>query len=227
MQVLDPDIVVELHGISVGVSAGGFVLGAVLWLTGWLGHRFWIVLITTLVAGILGMISAPGSRLQPVLVGLLSSVAAGLLALSLVRVLAFAAGGFTACLALRTFAPASWHEPLLAFLIGGLVGLFLFRVWTMVLTSFLGAVLMGYFGLCLADGIGRVDAVALVRERGTALSWACGGATFAGFIIQFIIDRWRIRRDRWRLDRYPYSYRRRHYDQPWWWYWGMSIRRAG
>ena len=75
--------------------------------------------------------------------------------------------------------------------------------------------LMGYFGLCLADSLGRVDAVALVREHGAALSWACGGVTLAGFVIQFIMDRWRIRRDRWRLDRYPYSHRRlRGYDHP-------------
>jgi hypothetical protein len=228
MQLLTPDIVAELRGLSISVSAGGCALGLVLWVTGWWGHRFWIVLFTTLLAGILGMISAPGSRLQPVLVGLLSAVAAGLLALSLVRVVAFGAGGFAAWLALHTFAPASWNEPFLCFLAGGLVGLFLFRVWTMVLTSFLATQLMGYFGLCLADSLGKLDGLALSEQRGTALSWACGLATLGGFIVQFLLERWRMRRDRWRHERYPYSARRaRAQEQPWWGQWGMGNRRAG
>jgi hypothetical protein len=228
MQLLAPDVFLELRGLSHTLSLCGFAVGLVLWLTGWMGHRFWIVLITTVLAGVLGMISAPGSRLQPVLVGLLSAVAAGLLALSLVRLVAFGAGGVTAWLALRALAPVSWQEPFLCFLGGGLAGLFLFRVWTMVLTSFLGVQLMGYFGLCLADTLGKVDATTLIQERGTSLSWACGVATLAGFVIQFLLERWRPKRDRFRQDRHSYGSRRsRAYDQPWWSGWGASTRRAG
>jgi hypothetical protein len=228
MQLLSPDVFMDLRGLSQSLSLGGIAVGLVLWLTGWMGHRFWIVLITTVLAGILGMISAPGSRLQPALVGLFSAVAAGLLALSLVRLVAFGAGGLAAWLALRALAPVAWQEPFLCFLAGGLAGLLLFRVWTMVLTSFLGAQLMGYFGLCLADSLGKVDGATLIQERGTSLSWACGVATLSGFMIQFMLERGRNKRDRWRQDRHSYSSRRaRTHDQPWWGGWGANTRRAG
>ena len=50
--------------VSLLVSAIWFAsivltLGLALWLTGWRLHRFWIVLATTLVAGITGLASGP------------------------------------------------------------------------------------------------------------------------------------------------------------------------
>jgi len=63
---------------------------------------------------------------QPLLAGLLLAVAAGLLALALVRVIAFAAGGIAAVYGVRLLPPAPWQEPLICFLGGGLLGLLLF-----------------------------------------------------------------------------------------------------
>src|SRR5205085_3044818 len=97
-----------------------------------------------LMAGIFGLLSPPAGRLPPLVLGLLLAVAAGVLALALVRVVAFAAGGAAAWLAVHTFAPPAWDEPLVCFIVGGLAGLLLFRVWTMVLTSFAGTLLMSY-----------------------------------------------------------------------------------
>jgi hypothetical protein len=147
MQFIVPDIIAEGRGLSVPVCVAGIAIGFLLWLTGWWAHRFWIVLVSTVVAGVVGLLKGPGFRIQPLLAALLLAVAAGLLALALVRVVAFAAGGMAAWMAVQALAPPSWHEPLVCFLVGGLVGLFLFRVWTMMLTSFMGALWMGYFGL--------------------------------------------------------------------------------
>jgi len=49
----------------------------------------------------------------------------------------------------------TWDEPLVSFVAGGLVGLVLFRVWMMALTSILGTLLVGYSSLCLADKLGK------------------------------------------------------------------------
>src|SRR5437879_5639923 len=98
MQFVSPDILSEVGGFSPAVSGPGFVLGFLFWLLGWRGHRFWIVLIATVAAGVIGLNSVPAHTMQPILVSLLLAVAVGAMALALVRVVAFGAGGAAACL---------------------------------------------------------------------------------------------------------------------------------
>src|SRR2546421_652405 len=88
MQLLAPDILEEAGEISVAVTAASFAIGFLLWLLGWRGHRFWIVLAATIGAGVVGLYAAPAHRTHPLLAGLLLAVAAGALALALVRVIA-------------------------------------------------------------------------------------------------------------------------------------------
>jgi hypothetical protein len=194
MQLIAPDVLGDLHGLSVPLCAFGAVGGLALWVTGWWAHRFWIVLVTTVAAGTFGLLSAPTERVQPLVASLLLALAAGVLALALVRVVAFAAGGIATWMLLKTFGPAGWDDPLLSILIGGLVGLVMFRLWTMALTSFAGTMLMAYFGLCFADGIGKLDATAFVEGRDVLLNWACGAATVAGIFVQLAVERFRRRR---------------------------------
>ena len=231
MQLIVPDIITEGRGLSVPVCAAGVAVGLLLWLTGWWGHRFWIVLVATVAAGILGLLKGPVYRVQPLVAALLLAVAAGTLALALVRVVAFVAGGVAAWMAVKSLAPAAWQEPLLCFLAGGLVSLLLFRVWTMVLTSFAGTMAMAYFGLWLGDGLGRLDAVALASQSDVLLTWACAAAVLAGFVIQFLMERRRVRRQRF-LEEQEYHYSenalKRYYEQRHWWQWGRRpFRRAG
>ena len=84
MQLFSPDVLSDIHGLSMGLSITAIVIGLLVWLTGWWGHRFWVVLVTTLLAGIFGLSSSPAHRIQPLVVGLLLAVAAGVLALALV-----------------------------------------------------------------------------------------------------------------------------------------------
>src|SRR4029077_18341819 len=80
--------------LSLGLLIFGLVIGLLLWLLGGWGHRFCIVLVTTLVAGVGGLYYGPQWGLQPLVAGLLLGVAAGALALALVRVLIFIGVGF-------------------------------------------------------------------------------------------------------------------------------------
>src|SRR5690242_15573319 len=134
MQLVAPDILMEARGLSVGVSATAFVLGLALWTLGWWRHRFWIVLVATLLAGVFGLAAGPSSGVQPMVAAVLLAVAAGALALPLSRLLTFAAGGLALWIAVHAALPA-WDEPLLCFLAGGLLALVLFRHSTMLVSS--------------------------------------------------------------------------------------------
>src|SRR5262249_52625630 len=145
-----------------------------LWLLGWRNHRFWVVLAATVTAGIYGLAEAPALQAQPLAMAVLLAVAAGVLALSVVRLVAFASGGLFGLVLSQALAP-SWGQPLMAFLVGGLAAHLLFRLWVMALTSFCGTLLMAYTGLCLADRLGKLNAVDWTEKRTVLLNWLCGG----------------------------------------------------
>jgi hypothetical protein len=194
MSLIAPDILAEGRDFTIGFCAVGATVGLLIWLTGWRLHRFWIVLVATVTAGIFGLLKAPVVGVQPLLAGLLLAVAAGLLALALVRVIAFAAGGIAAVYGVRLLSPAPWQEPLICFLGGGLLGLLLFRWWTMVLTSFAGTLLMGYFGIWLAEDLGYIDALAFVQVQEPMVNPVFAAVTLAGAAIQLLVDRKLLRR---------------------------------
>jgi MFS family permease len=194
MQLLAPDILAEARGLPVSISGTGLALGLALWLSGWRGHRFWIVLATTLLAGIFGLASGPAPGAQPLVSAVLLAVGAGVLALYLSRVVAFVAGGLALWVAVHAAAPA-WDQPLACFVAGGLVALVLFRSCIMVLTSLAGTLLMAYSGFCLADRLGKLDAVAWTGKHALWLNWACVGLALLGWLVQFLMDRRRRQRE--------------------------------
>lgn len=195
MQLLAPDLLADARELSAAVTAAGLGLGLLLWLLGWWGHRFWIVLGATLAGGIAGLASSPAYGIQPLVAGLLAAVAAGVLALALVRVLAFAAGSLAAGLVMHAVAP-SWDLPLVSMLVGGLVGVFLFRLGTMALTSTVGALLVGYCALSLLDRLGTLNAVPWADAHALLLNWLCGGGAVLGVLAQFVLERRRLRKKR-------------------------------
>src|SRR5262249_32353625 len=113
---------------------------------------------------------------------------------------------------------------LICLLAGGLVGLLLFRIWMMALTSLLGTLLMGYAGLCLADHFGRLDCVAWSEQNAALLNGACGVGALLGLLVQFLLDRRRKRRrERDELEAQLHEDRPRLRFRRW----GLSGRRAG
>jgi len=196
MRLISPEILeVARSQFSIGVIGVALAIGLVLWLFGWWGHRFWIVLTATLTGGILGLRIGQDYNLQPVVAGLLLALSSGVLALSLVRVFAYAAGGIAAWMLVHALAPL-WDQPLLCFLVGGLIVLLLFRFWTMALTSFVGTLLLVYGGLTLGDKWGSFDAVTWADGQAVMLNWLCGVVTLFGFLAQVILERRRLRKQR-------------------------------
>ncbi|MCI0683353.1 MAG: hypothetical protein L0Y71_14715 [Gemmataceae bacterium] len=188
MHMLTPDLVADLCGLSLGVVLAGGVIGLVLWLFGWKSHRFWVVLLTTVSAGVYGLHEAATLKTPPLVAGVLLAVAAGVLALALVRLLAFWAGGVAGLLIVQAAAP-SLDQPLVVFIVSGLVSLLLFRWFLMVLTSFAGSVLVCCAGVALLNMYGALDAVAWAEQGTTLLNWICGLMAALGFLWQFVLER--------------------------------------
>jgi hypothetical protein len=188
MHAFAPDLLTEARGLSPALSGAAVGVGLLVWLLGWRLHRFWIVLGATVGAGLGGL--ATGQHVGPALVasGLLMAVAAGLLAMELARVAAFAVAGGLALVAYRAVLPAG-GEPVLIFLIGGLLGVLLFRVWAMVSTALAGGLLIGYGGLCLAEQLTKFDAAAWAERNAIALDLGLIFATVLGVIVQCLLER--------------------------------------
>ena len=193
MTIIATDILADLCGLSLGLLIALIPIGLMLWLLGWWSHRFWIVLATTVLAGVVGLLEATTWQAQPIVAAVLLAIAAGVLALALVRVITFAAGGLLG-IYLAQLAFPNWHQHVVCFLVAGLVCLLLFRWFFMALTSFLGAALLAYGTLALLHYHELLDALTWSGENATLLSVLCGIATLFGFAFQFYAERRRARR---------------------------------
>jgi hypothetical protein len=186
MQLIAPDILAEARGLTGAMCGTICVLGVALWLFGWRWHRFWTVAGITLSAGLLGLNAgrAQGGT-QIMAVGILLAVAAGMMALELAKVFAFVAGGCGAWLAVQWVFPQA-QELWAVFLSGGIFGLLMYRVWTMLLTSLAGVLLAGHAGLLLLEGALNFDAVAWVTANVVALNGVAVGLTVLGILLQVV-----------------------------------------
>jgi hypothetical protein len=193
MQLLTPDILRELSGLTPGPLAVALVAGLMLWLLGWWSHRFWVVLVATVAAGIVGLYEMSPQKSQPLVASLLLALAAGLLALALVRLFAFLAGGFAGMLVVQGLAPAL-DQPLIVFLACGLVGLLLFRWCVMAATSLVGATLLLTSGIAFLQRHGKFDPIGWAEQSPGLLNGLLMGMAIVGFGLQVLLDRHRRRR---------------------------------
>jgi hypothetical protein len=201
MQMIASDLLQEAHGLSLPFTIGGIVLGVLLWIFGWRAHRFWIALAATVAAGLYGLHTQaePGPRLLAA--GLLLAVAAGMLALDLSRLVAFASAGAGAWFAVHAVVPA-FQEPLICFLAGGIVGLFLYRLQMMLMFSLTGALLAGYSALLLMETCrSAFDAGQWAKTNYVGVNIGVVVATLVGIAVQGQFDKWYRERELRRKER--------------------------
>jgi hypothetical protein len=192
MELIVPDILQDVMQLSVILPVGGVLAGLILWLVGWRTHRFWVVLSLTVLGGIVGLKHAAELHTQPLLAALGVALLAGILALTLIRLLAFLAGGVAGLLLVNTLSPG-WDQPFFAFVLGALAGLFLLRCWMMAMTSLAGVLLIAYGGLALAGQWTTLDAVDLCEAHPQLVNLVAGAAAAVGFVFQLGWD-WFINR---------------------------------
>ena len=195
MQLILPGFLADGKGFSVPSCVSGLTFGFALWLFGWRWHRFWIVLASTLVAGFVGLGEAEKYQVHPLVGALVLSIITGLLSLALVRVIAFAAGGITTVLLAQILVPA-WNQPVVSFLLGGLLGVFLLRLWMTAVTSCGGSLLMVYSSLYLLDRLHKLDAAGWAERHTDLLNWVTGGIAVLGLMVQLFIERRRTLKQR-------------------------------
>ncbi|MFM7151266.1 MAG: hypothetical protein ACKO23_15630 [Gemmataceae bacterium] len=189
MLALDPDILETTRQLSPEISGGVTLLGLGLWLVGGYTHRFWLTLFVTCGAGILGLNLSREFSVQPLVVGLLMAMAAGTLALAVSRIGLFIAGGFAGIMISRLGIPHS--NELLAFLVGGLVGIFFYNLWIISLSSLVGTFITAYGLASLLDKMKQVDSISLASQHSPLINWIIIGATITGIIFQLLMERMR------------------------------------
>jgi hypothetical protein len=86
------------------------------------------------------------------------------------------------------------QELWVAFLIGGLLGVFLYRFWTMLLTSMTGVLVGGNALIACLDEWFHFDAAAFAARKALMLNGAVIALTLGGVMVQSIIERWHLRR---------------------------------
>ena len=183
MHLISPDVLIDAKELSVGATGFFLFVGFLLWAFGWRWHKFWVVFAVTLTAGILGIGAGRAAGTQVLVVGVLVSVAAGLLALEIAKIVAFVTGGTAAWLAAQAVMPEA-HELWAVFLCGGLVGVVLYRLWTMLAASFVGVLLFGHAALLLVQMFGGVNAADFATQHAAALmAWAVT-SSIIGVLVQ-------------------------------------------
>jgi len=152
----DPTVLADLVGLEIpgiiSLRVVYTVCGAVLLLAGWRLHRLIVALPGFAVAGSLGAIAASYASDNPMVVVLAVLIAGGLgawLALTLFRLAVFASGALAGILLADSLWPVvAGSSPPIWGILGGALGgglliLALMGIWLPVLSSALGAVLLG------------------------------------------------------------------------------------
>lgn len=184
MHPISPAVLTEAASLSRGALALVALVGVLLWGAGWRLHQFWVVFGVTLAAGTLGLSAGPTAGGPRVLIlGVLMAVAAGLLALELAKLASFASGGAAAWAAAHAVFPQA-QELWAVFLLGGILGAALFRLWAMLATSAAGALCLGHAALALLNRPDKFDAAAWAGRHGEALAGAVALLTVLGVVVQ-------------------------------------------
>jgi hypothetical protein len=70
------------------------------------------------------------------------------------------------------------------FLSGGLLGVVLYQLWTMLTTSLIGVLVTWHTALILLEPLARLDVVALAARHAVALNGGVVAATLVGVLVQ-------------------------------------------
>jgi hypothetical protein len=108
-----------------------------------------------------------------------------MMALELAKVFAFVAGGCGAWLAVQWVFPQA-QELWAVFISGGLFGLLLYRLWTMLLTSLAGVLVASHAALLLLEEPLGFDSVKWVAGNQAALNGVAVALIVLGILLQAV-----------------------------------------
>ncbi|HMP01124.1 MAG TPA: hypothetical protein PKD86_01560 [Gemmatales bacterium] len=204
MTLLDVELLTDLKAVPLTMMGAVVALGLGLWLCGWWWHRFWITILTSFLAGLVGLHLGPQFGVQqPVVAGVLLAMAGGGLALSLARLGLFAIYGLAAWFVMLQLAPA--HAiPLICFTAGGLISIVFFRFCVMILTAGVGTVLLAYGGIALLESQLDLRVTTELAENAVLVHLGLAAVALIGVLVQA------------RLARLHYRWARRKQEEALW-----------
>lgn len=197
MHFLDPDIFSEVIKLSTPTLIAILLCGLLLWSAGYLTHKFWVVFLATAGAGVLGFDKGPDFGIQGIFAALLFGISAGILALSIIRVVVFVLGGCTGLIIGNLFMPAgdAW---LACLLVGGIAALLLYPFWFTAFSSLLGTLASAYGIIAILDKVKALDSSLIVDKQAGLIDVICIGFVIFGTIIQYFLTKY-FRKRKWRL----------------------------
>ncbi len=178
MHLICPAVLTDAKGLSIGAAAFFAFVGILLWGFGWRWHRFWVVFAVTLTAGIVGIGAGRTGGTQVLVVGVLLSIAVGMLALEVAKITAFLSAGTAAWVAAQAVMPQA-QELWAVFLCGGLIGVVLYRLWTMLATALVGVLL---FWHCMFVLLEQAGVFVAAEFADTYTAWLNGGVIVAAIL---------------------------------------------
>lgn len=193
MQLVPPDILADFCGLSLPLLIALLISGLALWLFGWRTHRFWVVMGTTVIAGVYGLMEGHVLQTYPLIAGIVLALAAGLLALSVIRLVVFAIGGAIGFVLIQNAIPA-FNQPLVCFVASGFLALLLFRWWFMALTSAAGSMLVMIATMAIIQRAGSNGVVAWADKQSQVVSGIGIGLAVLGLVVQAFFEWRRIRK---------------------------------
>ena len=167
MQILSQEALARLVDIPLPLVVAALVLAPVFWVLGWRLHRVLFVASVSLIAGMYGLVHGPKILgINEYFAGILLAVGVGGVAIALVRIGAFVACGLVADSIAAKVAPEYFDPSLLgpvrvvAFVAGGLLSVFFYRLVVVLITASLGAAMMVAGVVSLTHQSSSYDALA-------------------------------------------------------------------
>jgi len=186
--MINGEVLQAARGMSEAMLGTWLTLGLALWLFGWRWHRFWIACVAVFAAAaITWHWGSHWTRTPPMISAVVVALATAVIAVELARLVVFGLGGVTLLYLANQLLP-DFRDVWLAFPLGGLVAVLLFRIGWILVTSLLGTWIATYALLLLIESVSTFDSVQWARNNSLPINIGMIIWILVGIICQLLID---------------------------------------
>ncbi|MEJ5274548.1 MAG: hypothetical protein WHU94_01435 [Thermogemmata sp.] len=186
--MVNGEVLQAARGMSAAMLGTWVTLGLALWLFGWRWHRFWITCVAAFVAAaITWHWGSHWTRTPPVISAIVIGLATAMIAVELARLVVLGFGGIT-LLYLANQLLSDFRDIWLAFPLGGLVAVLLFRIGWILATTLLGTWITIHALLLLIESVSPFDSVQWFDNNAMAIHIGIIIWIVIGIICQLLID---------------------------------------
>jgi len=187
--MISTEVLQAARGMSVAMLGTVLALGLAIWLFGWRWHRFWITCLAVATAVATTWKYGNLWTQTPLAVAVtVIALAAGVVAVELVRLAIFVLGGVILYYLTCQYLP-EFHDTWLAFPLGGLIAMLLYRLGWLIMTSILGTLIAVHAGLLLIESVVTFDSMQWSNDNILIIHIGICVWTIIGVVCQLWIDR--------------------------------------